>query len=131
MARAANETASVRTIRRRNWADILVIVFGVWALGEAAWGPTLFTQNTNDPGAGYTQVAFVVGGLLAVLGMFVAQRRRSPGRAMIAVGGLLCLAVPLAYHAATPWMIMGTAVLIGVVLIVGSFFAGPIPRDIP
>jgi hypothetical protein len=116
--------------RRRHWADIVAIVAGVWAFGEALWGPTIFTSDVRDRGAAATWLAYGVGGLCAVLGVVVAQRHRMAGRALVALGGVLHLASPLTYK--NPAMLpIVSAVVIGIMMLGSALFVGPMPRDLP
>src|SRR5687768_334751 len=78
------------TRRARRWADLVAIIASVAAIGNALWGPLIFSTRsaavTTDPGAGYNWFAFGVGGILGVLGLIVAQKRPIPGRIALAVG---------------------------------------------
>jgi len=108
----------------------VAIVASVTALGNAMWGPLIFstisTQVTADRGAGYNWFAFGVGGILGVLGIIVAQKRPVPGRIALAVGGALLVAVPFVYdnRALLP---IATSVVLGVAMLVSAFFLGPMP----
>jgi hypothetical protein len=117
-------------LRRRHWADVVGIIAGVWAFGEAIWGPTIFTDNVQDRGATATWLAYGLGGLLAVLGVVLAQRHRTAGRVLVACGGVLHLASPFAYANPATLPIV-SAVVIGVMMLVAAPFVGPMPRDLP
>jgi hypothetical protein len=130
MANTTNRTA-------RKVADMTAIVAGLMAMGNAMWGPMIFGARTlqerqGDPGLGYNWVALGVGGLLAIIGVTVAQRRTTLGRILVAVGGVMLVAVPLAYRlpAALP---VTTSVILGVLLLVATPFVGemPAPRGMP
>ena len=122
--------ADIAGRRKRRWADIVAIIASVTALGNAMWGPLIFStissRVTTDQGAGYNWFAFGVGGMLGVLGLIVAQKRPVPGRIALAIGGVLLLAVPFAYEnrALLP---IATSLVLGVAMLVSSFFLGPMP----
>jgi MFS family permease len=122
--------ADIAGQRKRRWADIVAIIASVTALGNAMWGPLIFsttsTQVTADQGAGYNWFAFGVGGILGVLGLIVAQKRPVPGRIALAIGGALLIAVPFVYEnrALLP---IATSVILGVAMLVSSLFLGPMP----
>ena len=114
----------------------MAIVASVTALGNAMWGPLIFSttssQVTTDQGAGYNWFAFGVGGILGVLGLIVAQKRPLPGRIALAIGGALLVAVPFVYENRSPLPI-ATSVVLGIAMLVSSFFLGPMPapRHVP
>ena len=122
--------AETSTRRARWWADVVAIVASVAAVGNALWGPLIFStlsnQVTTDRGAGYNWFAFGVGGILGVLGVIVAQRRPLPGRIAIAVGGALLVIVPFFYETFSTLPI-ATSVVLGIAMIVSAFFLGPMP----
>jgi len=122
--------ADIASRKTRRWADIVAIIASVAALGNAMWGPLIFTtvssEVTTDRGVGYNWFAFGVGGILGVLGLIVAQKRPLPGRVALALGGALLVVVPFVYEnrAMLP---MVTSVVLGVAMLVSSFFLGPMP----
>jgi hypothetical protein len=128
--------AGISTRRARWWADLVAIIASVTAVGNALWGPLLFStlssQVTTDRGAGYNWFAFGVGGILGVLGVIVAQKRPLPGRVAIALGGALLVVVPFVYEnrSALP---IATSVVLGVAMLISAFFLGPMPapRGVP
>ena len=87
---------------------------------------------TTDPGAGYNWFAFGVGGILGVLGLIVAQKRPLPGRIALAAGGALLVIVPFFYETRS-MLPIATSVVIGLAMLVASFFLGPMPapRHLP
>jgi MFS family permease len=122
--------ADISGRRKRRWADIVAIIASVTALGNAMWGPLIFstisTRVTTDQGAGYNWFAFGVGGILGVLGLIVAQKRPVPGRIALAIGGLLLVAVPFVYESRA-LLPIATSVVLGVAMLVSSLFLGPMP----
>ena len=122
--------ADIAGRKARRWSDIVAIIASVTALGNALWGPLIFStvssSVTSDRGAGYNWFAFGVGGILGVLGLIVAQKRPMPGRIALALGGALLIAVPFVYEnrALLP---IATSVVLGVAMLVSSLFLGPMP----
>jgi peptidoglycan/LPS O-acetylase OafA/YrhL len=108
----------------------VAIIASVTALGNAMWGPLIFSTTstgvTADRGVGYNWFAFGVGGILGVLGLIVAQKRPVPGRIALAVGGALLIAVPFVYEN-RPMLPIATSVVLGIAMLVSSFFLGPMP----
>ena len=116
--------------RRTRWADVVAIIASVTAVGNALWGPLIFStlsnQVTTDRGAGYNWFAFGVGGILGVLGLIVAQKRPLPGRIALAVGGALLVIVPFFYETLS-MLPIATSVVLGIAMMVSAFFLGPMP----
>jgi hypothetical protein len=120
-----------RALTRTKWADIVAIVAGVVAVGNAMWGPVIFPVMQHDlpqgdPGIGYNWLAFGLGGILTVLGIGLAQRWPTLGRIPIALGGLLLVAVPLAYQRHHPVPIT-VSVVVGLAMLLAAPFVGPMP----
>ena len=115
---------------RRRWADLVAIIASVAALGNAMWGPLIFStmssRTTSDPGAGYNWLAFGIGGALGILGLILAQKRPLAGRIPLAVGGVLLVIVPFFYeHKAM--LPIATSVVLGVAMLMSAMFLGPMP----
>ena len=118
------------TARRRHWANVVAIVAGVWAFGEAIWGPAVFSSETVDRGAGATWLAFGIGGLLAIIAVLLAQRYPRPARVALGVAGLILVLSPLAYgHPA--WLPIVSSVIVGLAMLVAAPFIGRMPREVP
>jgi hypothetical protein len=122
-------TATSRRVRW--WADLLAIVAGVCALGNAMWGPLIFTAMERstprgDPGIGYNWEAFGIGGLLALIAVVLAQRWARPARVLLALAGLMLLAVPFTYvrKDALP---IAASVILGLAMLVAAPFLGTMP----
>jgi hypothetical protein len=116
---------------RRRWADLVAIVAAVVSLANAMWGPLIFStmqrsQPQGDPGVGYNWLAFGIGGLLALLGVFLAERRTTLARVALVLAGLMLIAVPFAYNDRDPLPI-AVSVVLGLLMIGVSPFIGPMP----
>jgi hypothetical protein len=116
--------------RRRHWADVVAIVAGVWSFGEAIWGPTIFSAEAVDRGAGATWIAFGAGGLLAILSVILAQRYTQPARITLGLAGLILLLAPLAYRHPV-WLPIVTSVVAGLAMLAAAPFIGRMPRELP
>jgi hypothetical protein len=116
--------------RRRHWADVLAIVAGVWAFGEAIWGPAVFSSETTDRGAGASWLAFGVAGLLAVGAVFLAQRYTRPARIVLGVAGLILVVSPFAYRSPA-WLPIISSVIVGLAMLAAAPFIGRMPRELP
>jgi peptidoglycan/LPS O-acetylase OafA/YrhL len=117
--------------RTRTWADLVAIFATVIALGNAMWGPLIFTAMQKrypqgDRGVSYNWVAFGVGGLVALLALFLAQRWPRVGRILLAVAGLMLAAVPLVYSDRGSAPSIASAV-IGVAMLAAAPFLGQMP----
>lgn len=117
--------------RARRWADVVAIVAGVVALGNAMWGPIIFTTMyrelaRGDRGVDYNWMAFGIGGLLALLGVALAQKRAVLGRPALALGGVLLAIVPLFYERKPP-LPLATSVVLGLAMLIATPFLGPMP----
>lgn len=115
---------------RRHWADVVAIVAGVWAAGQALWGTTLFGPGVQDSGLGWNWFVYGFGGAIAVAGVILAQRARDAGRILVGIGGLLHLTAPFAYGS-LEWIPILNSLAIGVALLVAAPFVGPMPRRLP
>lgn len=112
--------------KRRTWADILVLVASLWAIGEAIWGPALFSQGSQDRGASTTYVLSVVAGTLGLLGVGLAQKKAMLGRVLVGLAGVLVLVGPFTYRQLPP-LPLAFAVITGVILLGAATFVGPVP----
>ncbi len=116
--------------RRRHWADVVAIVAGVWAFGEAIWGPAVFSSETIDRGAGATWLAFGIGGLLAIGAVILAQRNTRLARILLGVAGLVLVLSPLAYRHPS-WLPIVSSLAVGLAMLAAAPFIGRMPREIP
>jgi peptidoglycan/LPS O-acetylase OafA/YrhL len=123
--------ASTTSRRTRKWSDIVVVVASLVALGNAIWGPFIMTTAGSDPqrgdtGIGYNWLAFGVGGLLALLGVFLAERRPRLARIAVAVAGVMIAVVPFTYDRWHALPII-TSVILGLAMLIAAPFVGPMP----
>jgi hypothetical protein len=123
-------TNPAKDARRRHWADVVAIVAGVWSFGQALWGPTLFSTETVDRGAGPSWFAFGIGGLLAIGSVILAQRSTKLARIVLGVAGLMLVLVPFAYRYPV-WPPIISSVVSGLAMLLAAPFIGRMPREIP
>jgi uncharacterized membrane protein len=116
--------------RRRHWADVVAIIAGVWAFGEAIWGPALFSSETVDRGAGATWLAFGIGGLLAIGAVLLAQRNTRLARLLLGLAGVLLVLSPLAYRHPS-WLPIVSSLAVGLAMLAAAPFIGRMPRELP
>jgi hypothetical protein len=116
--------------RRRHWADLVAIIAGVWAFGEAIWGPALFSSETVDRGAGATWLAFGIGGLLAIGAVLLAQRNTRLARLLLGLAGVLLVLSPLAYRHPS-WLPIVSSLVVGLAMLAAAPFIGRMPRELP
>jgi hypothetical protein len=116
--------------RRRHWADLVAIVAGVWAFGEAIWGPAVFSSETIDRGAGATWLAFGIGGLLAIGAVILAQRNTRLARIALGIAGLVLVLSPLAYRHPS-WLPIVSSLAVGLAMLAAAPFIGRMPRELP
>lgn len=116
----------METAKRRTWADLIVLIVALWTVAQAIWGATLFPQRSQDTGASSNYILSLIGGGLALLGSWIAQRRVPLGRALVAFAGAFLLIGPFTYQrmASLPTTF---AVLSGLLLWVAAKFIGPVP----
>lgn len=117
-------------IRRRNWSDVVALVAGLWAIAEAVWGPTVFSQRIMDANAGYAWLIFATAGALAVASVFLAQRTTGLGRVVLGVAGLLVATTSLLYERSHP-LALATGIILGLAMLASTPFMGSIPRNLP
>ena len=116
---------------RTRWADLVAIVAAMVALGNAMWGPVIFStmqrdMPRGDPGIGYNWLAFGLGGILGVLGLVMAQKWPRWAKFPLALGGLLLIAAPFAYQRHHPAPI-AVSVVVGLAMLLVAPFVGPMP----
>ena len=116
--------------KRIEVADFVAILTGMASVGFALYGtPVTFDDAYNAPIAPVWAI-FLAAGVLAVLGVGLAQRSRGGGRALVAVAGLLVLAA--AFMTPGPWITIRVAqAIVGVVLLASSLFVGRMTNEMP
>jgi hypothetical protein len=115
----------------RKWADILVIFASVASLGNAIWGPAIFTTAARDPsgadpGIGYNWLAFGLSGLLGILAIIMTMKWPRFARIPLGIAGLLLVVVPFTYT--RPYMLpIAMSVVLGLLMLGATPFFGPMP----
>lgn len=118
--------------RRFEIADIAALVAGLVSIGFAMWGVPITADLMTDPSFGEPiaplWLLYALGGALAVLAVFLAQRSRGPARALLLVAGLVELfAVFVAWDFA--WASRLSTIGLAVVMLAASTALGPVPVD--
>lgn len=116
--------------KRIEIADFIAILTGMTSVGFALYGtPVTFDDAYNAPIAPVWAI-FLTAGVVAVLGVGLAQRSSGAGRALVAVAGVLVLAA--AFITPGPWITIRVAqAIVGVVLLASSAFVGPMTNYMP
>jgi hypothetical protein len=116
--------------RRRRWADVVVIVAAVYAIATTAWSPAeFFSGGTSHEVAKETSWVFtahVVGGGIALLGLFVAFRSTTAARVLVAFGGLLYLTTLLTLIEFPLGQVL-SVVVPSLMMLAAAPFVGPMP----
>jgi hypothetical protein len=115
----------------RKLADIVVIAASVISLGNAMWGPTIFTammhdMPAGDRGIGYNWAVFGLSGMLGVLSIFMTMRWPRFARIPLLIAGLMLVAVPFTYIRPHP-LPVATSVVLGLAMLLALPFFGPMP----
>jgi len=117
----------VNSVRRRKWADLVVLFASLWAFAWAIWAP----PSTEMEGGAVRSLAgwwaaHAIGGALGLLSLFLAPRWRPLARVVLVVA-----ACALLVGAFTSGRAAGAAALTlavpGVLLLVAAPFIGPVP----
>lgn len=116
--------------KRIEIADFIAILTGMSSLGFALYGaPITFDDAYNAPIAPIWSIFFVAG-VMAVLGVALAQKSRGGGRALVALAGVLVLVA--AVITPGPWVTIRVAqTVVGVVLLASSVLVGPMSNYMP
>jgi hypothetical protein len=123
--------SSTPSRRVRTWADLLVLIASIASLGNAMWGPTIFTAMMHDMpqgdrGVGYNWLAFGLAGILGILAVFMSMRWPARARWPLVPAGMLLVIVPFIYARPHP-LPMITSVVLGIAMLVSVPFFGPMP----
>lgn len=115
--------------KRRRWADVVLIVAGLYVFFAAVWAPPALGPEAADAEAadhGLWWVAHALGGALALLSVPVALKNVALARIMAGAAGLVLIGGLLAFHS-IGWLAV-RALLIPAILILGAApFMGPMP----
>ncbi len=116
--------------QRRRWADVIVILVGLFLVGLAAWNAPVSSGTRPDEAESLPSIymAYAVGGGLALAALFVAHRWKLVGRAMVVLAGLVLLGYGIAGYRAPAEALWFTVLIPGLLLLCASPFFGPMPR---
>jgi hypothetical protein len=115
-------------LRRRHWADVVVIVAGVYLFLVAFWSPGLVAAE----GAARVQDhqfwwwTKMLAGVAALIAVLVVQRHVLVGRILVGGAALLALLGLLTFRV-WDWVVLVTVLIPGLLLAVATPFFGPMP----
>lgn len=116
-------------IRRRRWADAVVIVAGLYTLAFALWAPTA----AGGPEAGREAAdavawwwAHYIAGAMAIGSLFLALRRPGLARGLLVLAAVVLLAGLLAYGRFDRTALLALILPAGAMLLAAPFM-GPMP----
>lgn len=115
--------------RRHRWADVVVIVAAMYCIAAATWFPPEMISGGTSQAVGqesWNWIAYAAGGVLAVVGLFVALKWEIAGKGMVGLAGLVVLAGFLTLDAFTLTAVLSLG-LTGVVLLRAAPFVGAMP----
>ncbi len=116
--------------RRLEIADFVAILAGVSSIGFALYGAPITTDDAYNAPIASLWAVFLGAGVLAILGVVMAQRNRGVGRALLAVAGVLVLAG--AFLTGGPWVTVRIAqAVLGVVMLAASTQIGRMTNELP
>ena len=117
------------TLKRRRWADIVVLVAAAYALSAAAWfPPELAAGGTNEAVAApaWLWIAYASAGILGFIGVFAASKSVVLGKILVAAAGLIMLGSFLTMASVTTLAVLSIGGT-GLALLIGAAFVGPMP----
>ena len=122
----------VTTGRRFEIADFAALLAGVFSIGFTMWGLPIASDLRAETSLGEPiaplWLLYAVGGVLAVLAVFVAQRNRVMGRALLVVAGRVeRVGVFVAWELGG--MSRLSTIVLAVVMLAASTALGPVPVD--
>lgn len=91
----------VESARHRRWADVVVIVVGVYAFLIALYGPGLAQPEgiaTNVTSMAWFWGGTAIAGTLAIAAVFIALRNTVLARIMVALAGIALISVLFAFE---------------------------------
>lgn len=114
--------------KRRRWADVVMIVAGLYVFLAAIWsppglGPEPATQAADH---GIWWWAHAIGGFLALASVPVAQKNVLVARILAGVAGVVLLAGMLAFDA-IGWLPIRMLGIPAVLILIATPFLGPMP----
>lgn len=119
----------IEKARRRRWADVVVILAGIFVFAFAIWFPPVGEaeqagEGVRDEGAWWWVHA--IGGALAVASLFVTFKSARAAKLMVGAAGLILLGGLLVFRQ-LGWVSLVTVGLPGVLLLIAAPFVGPMP----
>jgi hypothetical protein len=114
--------------RRRLWADVLLIVASVYALGAAIWVPPEIVSGGAEEVSvpGWLQGAYALAGIIGIAALFIAHRWRVIARLLVPIAGLVLLAGFFALREITVLSVVSLG-LPALAMLVAAGFVGPMP----
>jgi hypothetical protein len=115
--------------RRRRWADVVLIVAGLYVFLAAVWappahGPEAAMAEAADHGTWWWVHA--IGGFLALFAVPVAMKNVLIARLMAGVAGVVLLAGLLAFDT-IGWLAIRSLLIPAVLILMAAPFVGPMP----
>lgn len=120
---------SLRTPKRRRWANIVVAFAAAYALATAAWfPPEMITGGVNTDVAAEIGIysTYALAGVIGFAAMFVATRWPRAGQGLVVLAGLVMLAsfLTLSRLSAAALLSIG---LTGLAFLLAAPFMGDMP----
>jgi hypothetical protein len=115
-------------LRRRHWADVVVIVVGVYLFLVAFWSPGLVAAE----GAARVQDhqfwwwTKMLGGVSALVAVLLVQRWVLVGKVLVGAAALLALLGLLTFRV-WDWVVLVTVLIPGLLLAAATPWFGPMP----
>jgi hypothetical protein len=114
--------------KRRRWADVVLIVAGLFVFLAAIWSPPGLgpDEATRQADHGIWWYATAIGGFLTLAAVVVAQKVPIAGRIMAGVAGVVLIAGMFAF-AEINWVAIRMLAIPGLLILVAAPFVGPMP----
>jgi purine-cytosine permease-like protein len=115
--------------KRRRWADVVLIVAGLYVFLAALWsppaqGPETAMAEAADHGTWWWVLA--IAGFLALFAVPVAMKNVLIARLMAGVAGVVLLAGLLAFDT-IGWLAIRSLLIPAVLILIAAPFVGPMP----
>lgn len=122
------DTTNRDRLKRRRWADVVVIAAAVYALLAAFWPMEMVSGGGGrEVGSqGGLWIAYTAGGVLGLLAVFIAGRAPGLAKALVAAGGVAVLLGFFALTELAPLALVSLGVT-GLALLGAAAFVGPMP----